>query len=208
MGTSKKKADAQNYAEYEKDNIRIFPTDDSRLKSLGEIFSNESSRKILTLLSGNELTVMGISKDSGLSPNLIIHHLKKMVDTEIVTVTKESTNSRGRPLRFYRAKDAIVVLSKDAVNRASSSKSLKKTLGKITRFTSVGLAGVIAWILAYSPHDPLESAVKYPRPTLPPYLTPIEPQVQSGEFVFAVAMTASVVIAGLVINHMVHRNRK
>ena len=50
MGTSKKKEDAQNYAEYEKDNIRIFPTDDSRLKSLGEIFSNESSRKILTLL--------------------------------------------------------------------------------------------------------------------------------------------------------------
>lgn len=208
MGTSKKKADTQNYAEYKKDNIRIFPTDDSRLKSLGEIFSNESSRKILTLLLEKEFTVMDISKDSGLSPNLIIHHLKKMVDTEIVTVTKESTNSRGRPLRFYRAKAAIVVLSKDAANRAGSSKSLKKTLGKITRFTYVGLAGVLAWILAYSPHDTLESAVKYPQPTLPPYLTPIEPQVQSGEFAFAIAITVSVVVAGLVINHMVQQNRK
>ena len=172
MVTSKKKADVQNYAEYEKDDIRIFPTDDSRLKSLGEIFSNESSRKILTLLLEKELTVMGISKDSGLSPNLIIHHLKKMIDTEIVTMTKESTNSRGRPLRFYRAKAAIVILSKDVANRASSRKSLKKALGKITRFASVGLAGALAWILAYSPHDPLESAAKYPRPILPSYLTP------------------------------------
>jgi methane/ammonia monooxygenase subunit A len=25
--------------------------------------------------------------------------------------------------------------------------------------------------------DPLETAFKYPRPTLPPYMTPIEPQV-------------------------------
>ncbi|MGY5148039.1 MAG: ArsR/SmtB family transcription factor [Candidatus Nitrosopumilus sp. bin_7KS] len=205
MGTNNEKANTQSSVEYEKDAIQIFPTDDDRLKLLGEVFSNESSRKILMLLSEKEFTIMDISKDSGLSPNLIIHHLKKMVDTEIVTITKESTNSRGRPLRFYRAKPAIVILSKDAANHANTSKSLKKTLGKITRFASIGLAGVFTWILAYSPHDPLESAAKYPRPILPPYMTSIEPQVQSGEFVFAIVITASVVVAGLMINRMVKR---
>ena len=208
MGANKEKADTQRSAEYEKDDIQIFPTDDNRLKLLGEIFSNESSRKVLTLLLEKELTVMDISKDSGLSPNLIIHHLKKMINTEIVTITKESRNSRGRPLRFYRAKSAIVILSKDAANRANTSKSLKKTLGKITRFVSIGLAGVFTWILAYSPQDPLESAAKYPRPTLPSYMTPIEPQVQSGEFVFAIVITASVVIAGFLITLMIKRFRK
>ncbi|MGY5146583.1 MAG: ArsR family transcriptional regulator [Candidatus Nitrosopumilus sp. bin_7KS] len=208
MGASNEKVNTQRSAECEKDDIQIFPTDDDRLKLLGEIFSNESSRKILTLLLEKELTVMGISKDSGFSSNLIIHHLKKMVDTDVVTITKESTNSRGRPLKFYRAKPAIVILSKDAANRASSSKSLKKTLGKITRFTAIGLTGVVAWILAYSPQDPLESAAKYPRPILPHYMTPIEPQVQSGEFVFAILITASVMFAGFLITRMIKRFRK
>ena len=208
MGTSNEKANTQRSAECEKDDIQIFPTDDDRLKLLGEIFSNESSRKILMLLLEKELTMMDISKDSGLSLNLITHHLKKMVDTEIVTITKESKNSRGRPLRFYRAKPAIVILSKDVANFTNTSKSLKKTLGKITRFTAIGMAGALAWILAYSPQDPLESAAKYPRPTLPPYLTPIEPQVQSGEFVFAIFITTSVMVAGFLITRMIKRFRK
>ena len=67
MGANKEKADTQRSAEYEKDDIQIFPTDDNRLKLLGEIFSNESSRKVLTLLLEKELTVMDISKQSVLS---------------------------------------------------------------------------------------------------------------------------------------------
>ena len=208
MVTDKKKTDMQRSAEYEKEDMKIFSTDDNRLKLLGEIFSRESSRKILTLLLEKELTVMDISKDSGIFPNLIIHHLKKMIDTDIVTVTKESTNSRGRPLKFYRAKPAIVILSKDAANRANANKSLKKILGKITRLASVGLAGMFTWILIRSPYDPLESAAKYPRPTLSPYMDPIESQVQSGDFVFAIAMTASVMVTVFLITCMIKRIRK
>ncbi|QLH06778.1 ArsR family transcriptional regulator [Nitrosopumilus ureiphilus] len=206
MNTDKKITDRQTHAEYTKNRVQIFPTDDDRLKLLGEIFSNESSRKILTLLLERELTIMNISKVSGLSPNLVIHHLKKMIDSDIVIITKESKNSRGRPLRSYRAKPAIVILSKDAANRAIKSKSLQHILGKITRFASVVLAGVFTWILASSSNHTLDSAFKYPRPTLPPYMTPIEPQ--SGDFVFAVVMTASVIVAGLVIPYIIKQIRK
>ena len=206
MKTDKKKADLQIPVEYTKDSIQIFPTNDDRLKFLGEIFSNESSRKILTLFLEKEVTIMKISKESEISPNLIIHHLKKMIESNIVTITKESTNSRGRPLRFYRAKSAIIILSKDAVDRANASKSLKKTLGKITRFASIGLAGMFTWIFTTSSYDALDSASKYPRPTLSPYMSPVEPRV--GDGFFPILLVVGIVVVGIVINHYLPKIRK
>jgi hypothetical protein len=185
----------------EKQNFQVFPNDDDRLKNLGEIFSNESSRKIFTLLLEKELTIMEVSKESGISANLIIHHLRKMISSNIVSVTKETKNSRGRPLRFYRAKSAIVIASKDALNHSKPSKSLRKTLEEFTRFSMIGIAGVFTWIITNS-HSALESAFKYPRPILPPYMTPIEPQL-GGEVFFSAIVVAGVVAAGLAINYFI-----
>jgi vacuolar-type H+-ATPase subunit F/Vma7 len=205
MKSDKGKLDMQTLEK--KDGVQVFSTDDSRLKLLGEVFSNESSRKILSLLLEKESTIMEISKECEISVNLTIHHLKKMVDSGIVVITKETTNSRGRPLRFYRAKPAIVILPPEAAARASKSKSLQKTLGKIIRFGSIGLVGMFTWVFTSSTHSLLETALKYPRPTLPPYMTPIEPQ-SSGDLVFATVITASVVVAGILINHIFKRIRR
>lgn len=186
---------------YMQDNIRVFPTNDVRLKILGEIFSNESSRKILTLLLEKESTIMNISKETGISANLIIHHLKKMISSEIATITKETTNSRGHPLRFYRAKPAIVIVSKDVVKRAKTSKSLRKALENITRFSVIGFAGIFTWIITNS-SPVLDSAFKYPRPTPPPYMIPIEPQ-HGGDFFYSIIMLAGVLAAGFAINYLI-----
>lgn len=185
----------------EDQNFQVFPNDDDRLKILGEIFSNESSRKIFTLLLEKELTIMEISKELGISANLTIHHLKKMIGSNIVSITKETKNSRGRPLRFYRAKSAIVIASKDTLNHAKSSKSLLKTLENITRFSVIGIAGIFTWIITNS-NSALESAFKYPRPTLPPYMTSIEPQ-SGGEIFFSAIVVTGIVAAGLTINYYI-----
>lgn len=182
------------------DNIEVFSTSDERLKILGQIFSNESSRKILTLLLEKELTIMNISNESGISANLIMHHLKKMINSNIVSVTRETTNSRGHPLRFYRAKPAIVILSKDSLRDAKTRKSLRNALANITRFSAVGIAGIFIWILTNS-QTALESAFKYPRPTLPPYMNPIEPQL-GVDFVSFLAVGV-VVSAGITLSYFI-----
>ena len=198
MAAKDKDPDKQTIMKQNK-SIQFFPANDDRLKILGEIFSNESSRKIFTLLLEKDLTIMNISKEAGISANLIIHHLKKMVQLDIVTITRETTNSRGNPLRFYRAKSSIVIVSKDAINRAVTSKSLQDALGRITRFSAVGLAGIFTWIITNS-QSALDSALKYPRPTLPPYMTPIEPQIGSDIFMPSL-ITVLVISVGLAINH-------
>jgi len=199
--SAKDQASSKQNRKNTQDNILVFPTDDHRLKILGEIFSNESSRKILSLLLEKELTIMNISKETGISANLIIHHLKKMINSGIVSITKESTNSRGHALRFYRAKSAVVIVSKDAANRATTSKSLRNTLESITRFSMVGLAGIFTGIITNS-QSSLESAFKNPRPTLPPYMTPIEPQL-GGDILMPVLITLSVIVTSLTISHFI-----
>ena len=44
------------------ENIKILATDDKKIKSFGEIFSNDSSREILQLLFNEELTASQIAQ--------------------------------------------------------------------------------------------------------------------------------------------------
>lgn len=197
-----------------KDTVLIFASEDERLKFLGEVLSNESSRSILTLLIEKEMTLMQIANQTSLNPTLVIHHLKKLLQSDVVTITKNTVNKKGRPMKFYRAMPILMISSKNTRDNIYKSKSLLNKIKKTTRFAAIGLAGMSAWIVTSigTLLDPLQSAYKYPRPTLPPYLTPIEPQSSlgflQGDLAIPVISAVVVVIAGLVANHVISRQRK
>ena len=197
--------------------ILVFSSEDERLKFLGQVLSNKSSRAVLKLLIENEMTLMQIADQANLNPTLVIHHLKKLLQCGVVAVTKTSTNRRGRPMKFYRAKPVLVIYSKDMRDGISSSsnskhRSLFNALKKASKFTAIGLAGMVTWMVtsATAP-DPLQSAFKYPRPSLPPYMAPIEAQGAGffqADLVIPAAAAAGVVIAGLAIARMLSRQKQ
>lgn len=76
---------------------------------------------------------------------------------------------------------------------------------KITRFAAIGFAGSLTWMIA-SPEENV--AFKYPRTTLPPYMTPTDGPGHLGDPVFAITVTLSVVIAGLAIERILSVLRK
>ncbi len=197
-----------------KDDILIFSSEDERLKFLGEILSNESSRSILSLLLEQEMTLMHIAKQTNLNPTLVIHHLKKLLQSDVVTITKTTTSKKGRPMKFYRAKPILMISSKNMRDDMQKNKPLLNALKKITRFAAIGLAGAATWMMVGVARvsDPLQSAYKYPRPTVPPYMTPIEPHSSLGflqsDLVIPVIATVSVIAIGLVINHMMSAQRR
>ena len=188
-----------------KNNMAVFSSDDERLKFLGEIFGNSTSRTILSLLIEQDMTVMEIAKKTGIKPNLIMHHLNKMMQAEVVTITKKTINSRGRLMKHYKAKPAIMMFSKNHAKRAQKSKSLFRIIKRITRFASIGFAGTLTWMIT-SPEG--NTAFKSPKTTLPPYMTPVEVTSYWGDLVFAITITISVVIAGMVIERIFSRLRK
>lgn len=196
-----------------KDDVLFFSSEDERLKFLGEILSNESSRSILTLLIEKEMTLMQIAKQTNLNLTLVIHHLKKLLQSGVVTITKTIASKKGRPMKFYRAKPILMISSKNMRDDMQKNKSLLNVLKKITRFTAIGLAGVSTWLMTsiVRVSDPLQSA-KYPRPTIPTYMTPIEPNSSLGflqsDLVIPVIATVGMVVIGLAINHMISAQRR
>ncbi len=54
-----------------------------------KILADESRRKILYLLRAKEMTVSQIADELDLTPQTVYHHIKKLVEAEMVEVTRE-----------------------------------------------------------------------------------------------------------------------
>lgn len=65
--------------------VKIFHNND-KVKLLGEIISNSTSRKIMKLLSEESLYVNAISKRLDIRVSVVIHHLKKMQKLKLLNV--------------------------------------------------------------------------------------------------------------------------
>ena len=125
--------------------IKIFSNTDEKLKSLGKILNNDSSREIIQMLIKNEMTANEISLQTKLSLPLALYHINQMIQAEIVSVSKTSTNGKNQPMKYYSAKSGIMILSEKAINKAKNSKSLSISLKRILKFTVIGIAGLGTW---------------------------------------------------------------
>ena len=127
----------------ENDDVEIISTHDEKVKIVGEILSNDSSRKILNLLnSSNEMTINEIAQKTGLSLSLVTHHLKRMQVAQIVKVSKVGRSVKGQKMNYYSATNQsfLIVPSKEPVHSITSS------LKRFSKFFAIGMAGVVSWM--------------------------------------------------------------
>ena len=190
-------------------NHMVLSSDDQRLKILGEIFGNDTSRKIVTALIEDELTASQISEMFGLKLNLVKYHLDKMLSLEIISIKKTTKNTRGHQVKHYRAKQAVMIFSNEIKNKAEKSKMFSDIIKRITKFSAIGIAGMFTWITTNVASQgnkitsSIDTALKYPRPTLPNYMNPIEPQSASSDIVIPIIITSIVVASLLIANKFV-----
>jgi len=127
----------------ENDDVKIISTHDEKVKIVGEILSNDSSRKILNLLNAsNEMTINEIAQNTGLSMSLVTHHLKRMQSVQIVKVSKVGRSVKGHKMNYYSATNQsfLIVPSKEPVHSITSS------LKKFSKFFAIGMAGIVSWM--------------------------------------------------------------
>lgn len=128
------------------DKIDILSTEDEKLKSIGEILSSDSSRKILKLLFNQSLTANEIALKTEMSLPLVIHHLKKMQTVQVVKITNVGKNSKSHDMKYYTIdKFAIVILPSAMSTPAKKSKSLFNSFTRIHRLATLGGVSVAAW---------------------------------------------------------------
>lgn len=128
------------------DRVEILSTEDSKLKSIGEILSSDSSRAILKILFNDSLTANQISQKTEISLPLVIYHLKKMQESGVVKITNIGKNTKSHDMKYYTVdKLAIVILPAMMSEPAKKSKSLFNSFTRIHRLATLGGASIAAW---------------------------------------------------------------
>ncbi|MGI0057696.1 MAG: ArsR family transcriptional regulator [Nitrosarchaeum sp.] len=130
------------------DKIEILSSGDEKLKFLGELLSNESSRKILLMLTDHEMSANELSEKTNLRLSLIIHHINKMQQIGLVKISKIGKNSKNHDVKYYLAKSGIIILPQEISEKAKISKSLSLSLKRIMRFSAIIFAGIVSWLIA------------------------------------------------------------
>jgi len=130
------------------DEIKILSTDDEKIQKFGELLTNESSRQILQILFHEELSATEIGQKTGVSVQLVKHHLNKMLDLEIAKVSKVEKNAKQQDTKFYRAKKfAVIIVPSHVSQKAKKSKSLLRSFHTIYHFAAIGAAAVASAVI-------------------------------------------------------------
>ena len=133
------------------ENIKILATDDEKIKSFGEILSNDSSREILQLLFNDELTASQIAQKSDVSLQLVKYHLNKLQDLGVVKVSKIEKNSKSQDMKIYTAsKFSIVIVPPKMSEKTKESKLLVRSFRHIYKVAGLGIATGVSGLFSLS----------------------------------------------------------
>jgi len=129
--------------------IKILATDDEKIKSFGELFTNDSSREILQLLFNEELTANQIAQKTEISLQLVKYHLTKLQDLGVVKITKIEKNSKSKDMKVYTAtKFSIVIVPPKLSEKTKESKLLVRSFRHIYKVAGLGIATGISGLLS------------------------------------------------------------
>jgi DNA-binding transcriptional ArsR family regulator len=131
------------------ENFKILATDDEKIKSFGEILTNDSSREILQLLFNEELTATQIAQKTHVSLQLVKYHLNKLQDLGIVKITKIEKNSKSQDMKLYTAtKFSIVIVPPTLSEKTKESKMLVRSFRHIYKIMGLGIASGVSGLFS------------------------------------------------------------
>lgn len=131
--------------------IKIIATDDDKIKSFGELLTNDSSRAILQLLFNEELTALQIAEKTGISLQLVKYHIIKLQDLGVVKVTKIEKNSKSQDMKFYSAsKFSMVIVPPKYSEKTKESKLLVRSFKHIYKIAGLGIAAGVSGLMSLS----------------------------------------------------------
>lgn len=136
--------------DFEKDDqsaekIKIYFSDDEKIKSFGEILTSDAGRTILKMLLLDVLSANQISQKSGISLQLVKYHVSKMQELGIVKISKIEKNCKAHDMKFYAAeKFAIMILPQNEMEKIRQS--FTHSFKKFSKIAGAIIAVVSGWI--------------------------------------------------------------
>lgn len=140
--------------------IKIFGSDDN-LKALGELLSNETSRKIISSLMQNEMYTNEISTKLDMRVSLVIHHLKKMEELGLLNITNKKIIKKGQEHRFFKMNSDIFITLNNTKIEVKEKGILTRIFKEGVKFASISIGGVISYFMVKQSF--VTQVYKYPR---------------------------------------------
>lgn len=75
-----------------------------RLKMFGQLLASDTSRRIIELISDEELYQAEIKNALNIRTTVTIHHLQKLMKLEMVTITNKKLFRRSIDHKYYKMK--------------------------------------------------------------------------------------------------------
>jgi len=98
--------------------LEILTTEDHRIKSIGDVFANDTERAILCKVCEGLETALAISKDLQFDLGLVVRYLQRLVEVGLVKVERVSISQKGRPMKVYTpTKMAIIIIPSTLMKR-------------------------------------------------------------------------------------------
>lgn len=149
--------------------IKVFFSDDEKLKILGELLSNKSSRDIIKLLIEKEMYINEIAKKLDLRVNLVLHHVKKMQEIGLLEIIHKKITEQGNDHRYFRINPGMFILPNEPKEEIKEKSTLKKVFKEGIKFASIGISAIISYAIigfAFDSHQVLEP-IGYVEPSIP-----------------------------------------
>lgn len=130
--------------------IKVFDSDDDSLKILGELLSNDTSRKIIKALIEKEMYTNEIAVTLDIGVSLVIHHLNKMQEIGIVDINHKQIVKKGNEHRYFRVIPGLFVMPNESKEAIQEKGTLKKIFKEGIKFSSIFALGFIPIIIEFT----------------------------------------------------------
>ena len=126
----------EEYKEGDLDSIKVFSSEDEKLKILGELLSNKSSRDIIKLLVYEEMYINEIANKLDMRVSLVIHHLKKLRALGLLQITNKKIVRKGSDHKYFKMiPNMFIILNKQ--NEQTKKNHLKRIFRSTVRFSAI-----------------------------------------------------------------------
>lgn len=118
------------------DTIKVISSEDEKLKILGELLSNKSSRDIIKLLVYEEMYINEIANKLDMRVSLVIHHLKKLRALGLLQITNKKIVRKGNDHKYFKIiPNMFITLNKQ--NEQTKKNHLKRIFRSTVRFSAI-----------------------------------------------------------------------
>ncbi|MDR2944490.1 MAG: helix-turn-helix domain-containing protein [Methanosarcinales archaeon] len=107
------------------DDVIIVPVNEAS-KKLRQIFSNETSMKILDLLKKESLAANEVADRLEIPLTTVKYNIDQMVEHDLVRVQRIKYSEKGRQVKIYEAPEKVIIFAPEKINRVSLASMLQK----------------------------------------------------------------------------------